>query len=453
MEEYIVAGLIASLCLVVIICATVMLFVQSNNLKKMMHRDINDIVDQINNSQYYSYRFDKVQESNIMNNDSNVEKIAKMFKGHKNEINEAAEKLNANYEYIKENALTTSSIGDKSIPIMKVDNIAMNGNITLPGNGSGITWANSKINETSGSSGPGNLTIASNKKLNINANKGVDIKTAGDSFELTVNGLGVLMGNYAEFTTVDKSVNKGGSWGIDAANPAWDPDFRGNRTGLAYSLPDHEADANSCFMEFTVPTGMKQAYVVHLPWENCRYFDIMGTTGEDSVFIKRVNSWHPQHMTLNGKKGSWQVGGHHAGATAVGVAGVNRFEKIRIQGRVGRMHLMGVGWTKEEGRDMDTGYVSWDNVYSKPNIRQAGGGNTIIGNNLQVDGGIRMGANNVISAQGRIHVHSDNDLYLLNRNGVTIGKEWGGNGNLNVQGQLCVQGVCINGQQLKKLVS
>jgi len=37
---------------------------------------------------------------------------------------------------------------------------------------------------------------------------------------------------------------------------------------------------------------------------------------------------------------------------------------------------------------------------------------------------------------GRLHITGDERLYLLNKDGVIIGKEWGGNGNLSVQGTL-----------------
>ena len=44
------------------------------------------------------------------------------------------------------------------------------------------------------------------------------------------------------------------------------------------------------------------------------------------------------------------------------------------------------------------------------------------------------------AAGGRMHITGTELLYLLNKNGVIIGKEWGGNGNLVVQGNLAVNG-------------
>ncbi len=55
-------------------------------------------------------------------------------------------------------------------------------------------------------------------------------------------------------------------------------------------------------------------------------------------------------------------------------------------------------------------------------------------------GTIGMPGGAVISASGRLHVAGDEILYLLNKNGVTIGREWGGTGSLHAQGDVSVDG-------------
>ena len=47
---------------------------------------------------------------------------------------------------------------------------------------------------------------------------------------------------------------------------------------------------------------------------------------------------------------------------------------------------------------------------------------------------------------GRQHMTGGELLYLLHKSGVVIGKEWGGNGNLQVQGGLTVSGRDILGE-------
>jgi hypothetical protein len=53
---------------------------------------------------------------------------------------------------------------------------------------------------------------------------------------------------------------------------------------------------------------------------------------------------------------------------------------------------------------------------------------------LHADGGINVPNGGTINSAGRMHLSGNELLYLLNKSGVIIGKEWGGNGNLSVQG-------------------
>jgi len=62
-------------------------------------------------------------------------------------------------------------------------------------------------------------------------------------------------------------------------------------------------------------------------------------------------------------------------------------------------------------------------------------GNTVsLRGNLNVGGDISFGS--TISTGGRMHIDGGERLYLLHEDGVIIGKEWGGSGNLSVQGNL-----------------
>lgn len=59
--------------------------------------------------------------------------------------------------------------------------------------------------------------------------------------------------------------------------------------------------------------------------------------------------------------------------------------------------------------------------------------NLKIGSTFTADGA-------TLSNTGRQHVYSGELLYLLPKNGVEVGKEWGGNGNLNAQGNISANG-------------
>lgn len=91
------------------------------------------------------------------------------------------------------------------------------------------------------------------------------------------------------------------------------------------------------------------------------------------------------------------------------------------------------------------------------------GGNVGVGTNapvvkLDVRGGldvrsgdIRMDGGQTISSTGRMHITGGERLYLLNASGVIVGREWGGTGNLQVQGSISMpnSGSQINGVNMR----
>lgn len=78
-------------------------------------------------------------------------------------------------------------------------------------------------------------------------------------------------------------------------------------------------------------------------------------------------------------------------------------------------------------------------------------GNVTVGGSLTTNDDIVLGTNKTIRTANRMHINPGEILYLLPKSGVTIGKEWGGTGDLRVQGNLCVNNVCIDGNQLQKI--
>lgn len=62
-------------------------------------------------------------------------------------------------------------------------------------------------------------------------------------------------------------------------------------------------------------------------------------------------------------------------------------------------------------------------------------GNAVVEGDLRASGGITLPPSGVIQGEGRLHISGGELLYLLNHDGVVIGTEWGGNGNLTVEGR------------------
>ncbi len=77
---------------------------------------------------------------------------------------------------------------------------------------------------------------------------------------------------------------------------------------------------------------------------------------------------------------------------------------------------------------------------SQLNVTDRVTGSLTVENNLTVGGNLEVGNEDscTISTPGRMHLTGGERLYLLNKAGVIIGKQWGGNGNLSVEGNLTV---------------
>jgi len=155
-------------------------------------------------------------------------------------------------------------------------------------------------------------------------------------------------------------------WKVGADWP-WDPSIRGpGRGGFAHTenkdnLGDDQNDNNSSnrTADIAVPAGMKSGFLFHLPWSNCRHFDIWGVLANgQEVFVRRVNAFQ---NVRNEQKDNF-----HDAAAVVPITRVDRFAHIRIKGVRGRIHYMGTGWTKNNldsyASGADSGFVSAQNI-------------------------------------------------------------------------------------------
>jgi hypothetical protein len=217
-----------------------------------------------------------------------------------------------------------------------------------------------------------------NGKTDISGDTNITGKTSivGDSNivgNTIINGKlsvtdGGYLDNFDDFTNGNSAeFSQGWVVGIEGY---WDPQIRGlaGKTGFAHNSEEYNANAAASSATYTVPEKMKTGYLMHLPWYNTGYFDIFGVrpNGTD-VFIRRVNAYqNARHENRDG--------GYHDGVNVVSIPGVNRFAKIKIQGRIGRMHLMGIGWSRSNlGMSGETGYIHSDNLYGPFNINASNG--------------------------------------------------------------------------------
>lgn len=72
--------IISFLCLVVILTVIIIIFYNQYQTKKYIETKLEDIVSQINNASYYAYTFDKTQDENLQNIDSETVSLSESLK-------------------------------------------------------------------------------------------------------------------------------------------------------------------------------------------------------------------------------------------------------------------------------------------------------------------------------------------------------------------------------------
>jgi len=175
--------------------------------------------------------------------------------------------------------------------------------------------------------------------------------------------------DFDEFTNGhDAKFSEG--WTVSKNNEtSWDPMIRGEgRTGYAYINEDNDAITTNRTADILVPDSMKSGFLIHLPWSNCRDFDILGVlkSGKE-VFIRRVNAY--QNVRNNDTEG------YHDAIAMVPIPRVDRFTHIRIRGVRGRVHYMGMGWSMSiTASGAESGFVSSRNIMGS--ALQVGGDST-----------------------------------------------------------------------------
>ncbi len=91
--------------LLVVVTTAFVVYYKNEQLKKETNDRLQNVVNQINDSQYYEYSFDKKQEQNIKNLDANIELVHKNLVDLQNNV-KFLEKNSANKEELRKNVQT-----------------------------------------------------------------------------------------------------------------------------------------------------------------------------------------------------------------------------------------------------------------------------------------------------------------------------------------------------------
>jgi hypothetical protein len=169
------------------------------------------------------------------------------------------------------------------------------------------------------------------------------------SGNLTVDGL-IYNHNYTEVDINAPAVTSG-TWYTSDSSTSWgDPKFNNVYNKYAYA----DASGTSVYRQYSIPSGMKSAYISHLTWSNGGYVDAYGVQSDGGlVFLRRINTY--QAVENNNEGNPDQHDGHTI--TFAG-SGLHTFSAIRFTIKSGRFHLSGLGFTPNLIGTEGTGMVN-----------------------------------------------------------------------------------------------
>ena len=164
-------------------------------------------------------------------------------------------------------------------------------------------------------------------------------------------------------------------------------------------------------LSFTVPTGMKTAYISHLTWSSGGYMDVYGVQSDGGeVFLRRINTKQTVENTNEGNPNQ------HDGTTIAFAGHIGDFPTILLHNKVGRVHLTGLGFSKSELAASDgTGIVNYSQLTGTvPTWNQNTTGNadtaTLAANStlaggLAVGTGVNNSANQIVRTDANGYTH------------------------------------------------
>ena len=119
-----------------------------------------------------------------------------------------------------------------------------------------------------------------------------------------------------------------------------------------------DASGTSVYRQYSIPSGMKSAYISHLEWSSGGYVDVHGVQSDGGlVFLRRINT----HQAADNRNEGDAV--EHDGHT-ISFAGsdLHIFSAIRFTIKSGRFHLSGLGFVPHLDGTEGTGLVNANQI-------------------------------------------------------------------------------------------
>src|SRR6056300_597830 len=258
----------------------------------------------------------------------------------------------ARFEIRKVNSSGNSGSSEVATTVFSVDDGAVTAT-SFSGSGSSLTSLNAD-NLTSGTVSSDRLSLAASDIPDLSASKitsgtlGRPISTTTGTFsgDLTVSGK-IYNYNYTEVDINAPDVVSG-TWTASNNSSNWgDPKF--NNTYDRYRYNDA-----SGYVEYTIPAGMKSAYLSQLQWNTGGYVDVHGVQSDGGlVFLRRINTRQAVENTNEGNPDQ-----HDGQTITFAGSGLEHYSNIRLTNKLGRFHLTGLAFTPNENEGTEgTGMV------------------------------------------------------------------------------------------------
>jgi hypothetical protein len=165
------------------------------------------------------------------------------------------------------------------------------------------------------------------------------------SGDLTVSGK-IYNYNYTE-VDINNPATVSGTWTTSNTSAWGDPKF--NHTYDRYRYNDAPG-----YVEYTIPAGMKSAYLSQLTWSTGGYVDIHGVQSDGNlVFLRRINTRQAVENSNHADPDQ-----HDGQTITFAGSGLEHYSKIRLTNKLGRFHLDGLAFTPNENEGTEgTGMV------------------------------------------------------------------------------------------------
>ena len=160
--------------------------------------------------------------------------------------------------------------------------------------------------------------------------------------------------DFDSVTGAHQTDSKSGTW-TGGSGTSWGSYKPGDDSTAGYYYND-----GTGYAQYNIPSGYTTAYIGQLKWDSGGYFDVYAVDSNSNLILRG------RYMSLQSIENS-NHSGNHDYQQIIKISGLDGMSALRIQNRTGRLHLQGIGWTKEEDTDSTADALGhWDLIYGKP---------------------------------------------------------------------------------------